>query len=146
MKSVLSYKVKPDHYKADACIVWCFDDRFNSMLDTVRKHYKLKYVDEVKVAGGAKDLVHGERYEREYLLGQIEKSVRLHHTPLILLMVHHACGAYGKIFNTPEEEHDFYAAELSAAKKVIMDFAKTKGLRLAVGRFFASFDGLMELE
>ncbi len=146
MTKIFDHKIKPDHYTADACVFWCFDNRFQSLVGMVMAHYKFRDVDEVKIAGGARDLVHGNSFERRYLLGQIEKSVKLHHTPEVILMVHHACGAYGKTFNNSEEELAFYSKELDLAKAVVLRFAKAKKLKLRVKKVFASFDGLVELE
>ena len=109
-------------------------------------HYKFRDVDEVKIAGGAKDLAHGTPPEKKYLLSQIAKSVKLHHTAEVILMVHHACGAYGKTFDNSEDELAFYSRELDLARAVVLKFAKAKKLNLRVKKVFASFDGLMELE
>ena len=52
--------------------------------------------DLIKVAGGAKCLASPEREtDREFVLEQIRKSMRLHGTRRVILMVHSDCGAYG---------------------------------------------------
>ena len=52
--------------------------------------------DPIKIAGGAKVLASPEREaDREFVLDQIRKSMRLHGTRRVILMVHSDCGAYG---------------------------------------------------
>ncbi|MBI5140372.1 MAG: hypothetical protein HZA94_02920 [Candidatus Vogelbacteria bacterium] len=146
MKRIVSHAVKLDHYRASACLFWCFDNRFQSLVGRLMAHYGYKDVDEVKVAGGAKDLLHGNLAVRRYILGQIEVSVRLHRAEEVILMVHHACGAYGRDFDSHDEEIAFYVNELNLVETEVVKFAKTKRLKLKVRKIFASHDGLLELE
>ncbi len=96
MNTILSFQSDKTHYTADACIVWCFDDRFSKLLDEYIKQQNFAHVDLVKVAGGAKDLASPDgEHARAYLLDQIAKSIKLHHTKEIILMMQSDCGAYG---------------------------------------------------
>jgi hypothetical protein len=52
--------------------------------------------DPVKIAGGAKCLASPElETEREFVLEQVRKSMRLHGTRRVVLMLLSDCGAYG---------------------------------------------------
>ncbi len=141
MKKTLSYATPKEHYAADACVVWCYDDRFSGLLGALMKD--LKNYDLVKVAGGAKALAGGPSPERDFILGQITTSVRLHGTKRIVLMLHRDCGAYGgsKQFADPDVEMAFFKNQLAAAK----DFLKGEIGDLSVDAYFADFDGLFLL-
>lgn len=145
-KPVVKFKSKPEHYHADACVVWCYDDRFYKLLKKFGKKQKLRNIDLVKVAGGAKALAAGNAgeesaaTERDFLIGQIKTSVRLHHSKRIILMLHRDCGAYGgsKAFSGAAEERERYAADLRAAR----DFVRKEVPAVPVDAYFADFDGL----
>lgn len=52
--------------------------------------------DPIKIAGGAKSLASPQlQTGREFVVDQIRKSIRLHGTRLVILMLHSDCGAYG---------------------------------------------------
>ena len=142
MKQVIKFKSPKEHYKADACVVWCFDDRFTGLLGELNK-FGLENVDLVRVAGGAKDLVtRGSR--ANFVLDQIDKSIRLHHTPLVILMIHESCGAYGKL--SVANEKDFLSSELQKAKKIVASFLSRKGHKIKVKICLADFDGLWDVD
>ncbi|OGZ44849.1 MAG: hypothetical protein A3F26_00475 [Candidatus Ryanbacteria bacterium RIFCSPHIGHO2_12_FULL_47_12b] len=115
MNTIFSFQSNKTHYTADACIVWCFDDRFSKLLDEYIKQQNFAHVDLVKIAGGAKDLASPENEPaRAYLLDQIAKSIKLHHTKEIILMAHSECGAYGG-----STDVDFYTNELQRARESV---------------------------
>ena len=64
MKTVLQHPTDSHHYEAEICLVWCFDDRFSPLLDALIKQENWKYLDLIKVAGGAKGLA-GEAGETD---------------------------------------------------------------------------------
>jgi carbonic anhydrase len=85
-----------DKYQCDAAVVWCFDNRFQLGLTKYLKRQGIINTDPIKVAGGAKSLASPEHEtDRDFLLDQLRKSIRLHGTKLAILMVHSDCGAYG---------------------------------------------------
>lgn len=133
----LPFKSDKNHYTADACVVWCFDDRFSQLYHEHTKTAGLARVDLVKVAGGAKGLAmpSGDP-EHAFVLDQIAKSIKLHHTPKVVLMMHSECGAYG---GTSDET--FYTEELKKARASIAQHFPT----IAVQTVFADFDGLKEV-
>lgn len=146
IKKILEFKSPKRHYKADACIVWCFDARFGKLLAKFLKARKFGYCDIVLVGGGAKSLAdQKDKIGRTFLLGQIKTSLRLHHTKLVVLMTHSDCGAYGglKTFkNDTEFEKRKHIGYLRAAKK----FLRAKPPRsVKVETAFADFDGLSQV-
>lgn len=144
MKQVIKFKSDEEHYKADACVVWCFDDRFTGLLGELNQ-FGFKHVDLVKVAGGAKGLadeVDGIRY----LEDQVLKSIRLHNTPLVILMIHKECGAYGDLSSVINVD-EFLIDQLKKAKKNLEASLSLEGFDLiGIKTYFADFDGLWEVE
>src|SRR3989344_962177 len=95
-KLLVKSKVSREHYKADACVVWCFDDRFTPTRRRFFKKLGLQRIDRVIIAGGAKVLAVAEStFDKKFVLGQITTSIRLHHTKHVILVTHSDCGAYG---------------------------------------------------
>jgi hypothetical protein len=96
MQKVFHFDSPRDKYHCDAAIVWCFDNRFNLGFTKFLKRIGVANADPIKVAGGAKCLASPElERDREFVLEQIRKSIRLHGTKLVILMLHSDCGAYG---------------------------------------------------
>lgn len=134
MELILDFQSSREHYTADACVVWCFDDRFSNLLGEYIKQQNFAHVDLVKVAGGAKDLVSPESESaRAYLLDQIAKSIKLHGTPRVVIMVHSECGAYGG--NT---DSGYYSSELEKAQSIVQKHFPD----IAVKCVLADFEGL----
>lgn len=78
--------------------------------------------DIVSVAGAVKTIVSPENdNQKEYLLGQISTSKRLHGISEVILMNHTDCGAYGghKAFGSADEEKDKHAADMFKAAEII---------------------------
>src|SRR6266581_140492 len=93
MKKLFHFDAPRDKYQCDAAIVWCFDNRFELGF---RKRIGVVNSDPIKVAGGARCLASPEHEsDREFVLGQIRVSMRLHGTRRVILMLHSDCGAYG---------------------------------------------------
>src|SRR5258708_3693122 len=104
-----------EHYQADACILWCFDDRFSGLLEDFKKKRNFKHTDVIECAGGAKALAADSGPERDFILNQIGASVRLHRAPLAVLMVHIDCGGYGgseAFRNDSSAEYGHHESEL----------------------------------
>lgn len=149
MEPVVKFLSPQDHYTADACVVWCFDDRFYKLLKSFGKQEKWKNIDLVKLAGGAKALAEGASAgsaspEHDVVLGQIRASIRLHGTRRIILMTHRDCGGYGgsKNFENQNAEFVFHQAQLKAAKECVN--REIPGV--PVDTYFADFDGLYAVE
>ena len=145
MKRILNFRSSTEHYLSDACVVWCFDARFTDLLDEllVAKHWR--NIDLIKVAGGAKALSSPENAEeRNFILGQIAKSITLHKAARVALMVHAECGAYSKHFDDPKEERLFYESEAKKAGDIIRAFLAKGNLSIEIISLVADFDGLWQ--
>ena len=96
MEKVFHFTAAREKYQCDAAVIWCFDNRFQLELTKYLKRLGILNTDPIKIAGGAKSLASPEHStDRDFVLEQIRKSVRLHGTKLVILMVHSDCGAYG---------------------------------------------------
>ena len=96
MTKVFHFDAPREKYQCDAAILWCFDNRFELGFRKFLKRLGVINIDPIKVAGGAKCLASPEQEsERQFVLDQIRKSIRLHGTRRVILMVHSDCGAYG---------------------------------------------------
>ena len=105
MKKIFHFDAPRDRYDCDAAIVWCFDNRFDIGFRKFLKRIGVVFSDPIKVAGGAKCLASPDQEtEREFVLEQIRKSMRLHNTGRVILMVHSDCGAYGGVAAFPDTE------------------------------------------
>ena len=95
MKKVFHFDAPREKYLCDAAVVWCFDNRFDLGFRKFLKRIGVTNSDPIKIAGGAKCLASPElETEREFVLDQIRKSMRLHGTRRVILMLHSDCGAY----------------------------------------------------
>lgn len=171
LEIVISLESPRGHYTADACILWCFDDRFWRLKKKFLEWLGVKHVDVVSWAGASKDLVSPDEYPerprdvygkmkrglkrlwRKFLswlgvkyvdvMGQVEKSVKLHHAKIIILVQHVDCGAYGgsKALGSREEQYAYQAAELAASEALL----RRKFPEVRVEKYIADFDGLRRI-
>src|SRR5882724_13114723 len=96
VKKVFYFDAPREKYHCDAAILWCFDNRFELGFRKFLKRIGVVNSDPIKVAGGAKCLASAAgAADREFVLDQIRKSILLHRTTRVILMVHSDCGAYG---------------------------------------------------
>ncbi len=148
MKKVISFKSDKKHYNADACIVWCFDNRFGDLLSKFKKKFGLRYTDDLEIAGGAMNLVgYGSGENKTFVLDQVEKSIKLHKTPLVILMAHKDCGAY-KALGLPIKRDnwtDLLKNDLNTAKIALAEYLENNGYKPNIQTYIAGFDGLWEV-
>ena len=145
MERILTFtkESKMDHYLADACIVWCFDSRFGEAYRQFIEDRNFNHIDQIKVAGGAKDLTNDSN-GKNFILDQIEKSLHLHKSESIILMVHTNCGAYGKNFSNQAEEYEFYREELRKAEEAVKIFLEEKGIEnIEIETIFVDEKGIL---
>lgn len=133
-------------YKADAAIVWCFDHRFNVVLNKLTKRIGVEFFDAIVVAGGAKCLA-GDSAEkdRQFVLDQIRTSIQLHGTHTVLLMLHSDCGAYGGLAafdNDTAREAENHRNDLQRAA----NFLQTEIPGLTIRGFLVDFEGVWEAD
>lgn len=123
MKYVFLHPASLEHYRAQAFVIQCFDDRFSSTSTGFLRAQDVKRFDLESVAGGAKILASPEKEsDREFMLRELAISVRLHGTNRVMLFTHHDCGAYGgfaRFHGSEEEEFAFHQEEHRKAAQVI---------------------------
>ena len=132
------------HYGADAFAVRCFDNRFWKVFKRFIKHLNLDHIDTESVAGGAKIFASPEKEgDRDFMMRELEKSIKLHHTIQVFLFTHKDCGAYGGSarFKNTEKEFIFHKAELKKAKKI----TEEKFPELEVETYFIDFQGIIKI-
>lgn len=121
-KRVFDHPMAKSHYAADVFAVRCFDDRFWKTYKHFMRHLGFSDIDPESPAGGAKVFASPEfRTDREFMLRELRRSMRLHRTTYVKLFTHEDCGAYGgsSRFQSFEEEFEFHVRELGKAYKVI---------------------------
>src|SRR5947209_8501084 len=124
MKKVFHFDAPRERYHCDAAIIWCFDNRFELGFRKFLKRVGVANSDPIKIAGGAKSLASPEHEtDREFVLEQIRKSMRLHGTNRVILMLHSDCGAYGGLAagfqGDSQAEASHHEAELQCAAEFL---------------------------
>src|SRR5260370_34577010 len=96
MRKLFRFGSAREKYACGASVVGCFDNRFDTACRKLLKRIGVTQPDMVKIAGGAKALASPElEFHRAFVLEQIHKSIRLHGTDRVILILHSDCGAYG---------------------------------------------------
>ena len=147
MKKVFHFDAPRDKYRCDAAIIWCFDNRFELGFRKFLKKIGVLNSDPIKIAGGAKCLASPEHdSDREFVLDQIRKSMRLHSTERVILMVHSDCGAYGGLDGgfrgDTRAEAEHHKAELERAAAFLRN--AIPGIR--IDAYFVDFEGIWEAD
>jgi carbonic anhydrase len=147
MKKVFHFDSPREKYTCDAAIVSCFDNRFQLGFAKYFKKVGIVNSDPIKIAGGAKSLASPDRDgDREFLLEQIRKSIRLHDTRRVILTLHSDCGAYGGLdgaFGGDELlEERMQAEEMRRAAACLRSAVPD----ITVEGYFANFEGIWEVD
>jgi hypothetical protein len=147
MKKVFHFDAPREKYLCDAAIVWCFDNRFQLGFAKFLKRRGVLNLDPIKIAGGAKCLASPEHEgDRQFVLDQIRKSMSLHGTKLVILMLHSDCGAYGGLDGgfggdaTAEAQH--HEEELRLAAECVHNAIPG----VDVQAYFVDFEGIWAVE
>jgi hypothetical protein len=143
MQKVFHFPSPREHYTCDAAVIWCFDHRFHQAFAKFLKRRGMENPDVIKLAGGAKALASGSPRERDFVIDQIRKSITLHGTKLVILMLHSDCGAYGGLQafgNDAQIECQRQEAELLRAR----DFVHETIPGIAVQSYFVDFEGVWQ--
>jgi len=123
-------------YQADACVLTCFDARFDLAVRKFLRRRGAAVYDQIKIPGAAKALAApASEGDRDFVLRMVATSVALHHPPRMILTGHMECGGYP---GSPPEE---IAADLDRAAEVIHAAQPS----LAIERYFIAFDGVYQL-
>jgi len=147
MKKVFHFDAPREKYHCDAAVLWCFDNRFDLGFRKFLKRIGVINPDPIKVAGGAKLLASPDHEsDREFVLDQIHKSIRLHGTTRVILMTHSDCGAYGGLDEgfrgdaAAEANHHHRELHRAAASlKVAIPEIEIEG-------YFVDFEGIWDAE
>jgi carbonic anhydrase len=147
MKKVFHFDAPREKYHCDAAIIWCFDNRFELGFRKFLKRIGVANSDPIKIAGGAKCLASPDHEgEREFVLEQIRKSIRLHDTRRVILMVHSDCGAYGGLAEgfrgDARAEAEHHLAELRRAA----EYLRKAIPEVEVDAYFVDFEGVWAVE
>jgi hypothetical protein len=136
MDKVLHFDAPQEVYTADACVISCFDARFDL---TVRKFLKRRGIatyDNVRIPGSAKALADPDcPGDRDFVLRMVRTSMRLHRPQRALILAHNDCGAY------PEVPVDVVAADVVRAAQVLLAAEPS----LSVECYFTDFDGVYRI-
>ena len=147
MKKVYHFDAPRQKYHCDAAVVWCFDNRFQLGFTKFLKRIGVVNSDPIKIAGGAKCFSSPEHEsDREFVLEQIRKSVRLHGTKLVILMLHSDCGAFGGLAGgfggDAVREAENHERELRRAA----EWLQTALPGVEVQAYFVDFEGIWAVE
>jgi carbonic anhydrase len=147
MRKVLHFDSPREKYHCDASVVGCFDNRFDTACRKLLKRIGVAQPDPIKIAGGAKALASPEQeFHRTFVLDQIHKSIRLHGTDRVILVLHSDCGAYGgladRFHGDTEAETAHYHDEMAAATA----FLKGAIPGIKVESFILNFEGAWAVE
>jgi len=133
MEKVFHFDSPSGHYRADACVISCYDARFDLVVRKFLKRSGVAVYDHVKIPGSAKALAATDSdVTRDFVLEMVRISMRLHHAPRLLLIGHNQCGAYGGA------GADIIVPDLFRAALVV----STAEPSLAIECYFADFDGI----
>ena len=146
MEKVFHFDSPRDHYESDATILWCFDYRFQAALSKFIKRLGIANPDLIRIAGAAQSLASpAQESDRDFVVRQIQTSVRLHQAKLIILTLHSDCGAYGGLAafgNNPEEEARAQERELRKAA----EYVSKQVPGIAVQAYFIGFEGVWAID
>jgi len=124
-------------YKADACVITCFDARFDQAVRKFLKRRGILLFDHVKIPGAAKPFCSGDGdADCEFLLRAVRTSMRLHSSCRVVIVAHNDCGAY---LGVPASIVAADAARSAA-------FLRKIEPSLSVESYFADFDGIYRVD
>ena len=147
MRKVFHFDAPRDKYRCDAAVISCFDNRFEMGFRKFLKRVGILNSDPIKLAGGAKSLASPEHEsDREFVLEQIRRSIRLHGTKRAILMLHSDCGAYGGLAaafcGDARAEAEHHCEELRRAAEGLREAIPA----LEVLGYFVDFEGVWEVD
>ena len=133
MQKLFHFDCPQEVYQADACIISCFDFRFDTQLRKFLKRRGIATYDHIKIPGSVKTVVAPlVDSDRDLVLGMVRTSMRLHRPRRLLLFGHNDCGAY------PGVAADIVAGDVRSAAAYFAQAEPT----LEIESFFCDFDGI----
>jgi hypothetical protein len=146
MEKLFHFDSPRERYRCEAAVVWCFDNRFETVLRKLLKRLNVIHFDPIRIAGGTKYLASPDNEaNRQFVVEQIRISMRLHETRTVILMLHSDCGAYGGLSafgNDAEKEAHNHSFELQRATSYLLSQIP----ELTVRPFFVDFEGVWEIQ
>ena len=136
MHKELHFDSPQREYRAEACVVSCFDARFDAVIRKFLKRRGIFTADHIKIAGAAKWLASPEHEDdRDFVLRQIRTSMRRHGAGRLILFLHAGCGAY---------DGSCDRASLGAELARAVEFVRANEAALEVESYFLDFEGVWE--
>jgi len=133
MEKLFHFDCATEVYQADACVLSCFDHRFDMAMRKFFRKRGFGAVDHIRIPGGAKALAApGEDSHRDFVLAMVRTSLRLHQPERLLILGHNDCGAYA---GAPVEA---ITADVARAAEIVRSAEPS----LAVECCFCDFDGI----
>jgi len=108
------------NHTCEAVVLHCMDFRFRKPLNEHFEECFPEGYDLISLAGGIKSLL-ADGEINNFELEQLRLSNSLHKPPVVVLVQHEDCGAYGgtENFENPEKELEFQHQQLQQAKTLI---------------------------
>ena len=136
MLKLFHFDCPQEVYRADACVISCFDYRFDAALRKFLRRRGIEQYDQVKIPGSVKAIAAPQRdSDRDFVMEMVRTSQRLHRPTRLLLFAHNDCGAY------PGTEPAVVAADVAKAAAIF----RTQMPELACESYFCDFDGVYEV-
>ena len=136
MEKLFHFDCPREMYQADACVISCYDFRFDMQLRKFLKRRGIASYDMVKIPGSVKVVaVPDLDSDRDLVLALVRISLRLHGASRLMLFGHNECGAYHGV---PGEA---IAADVLKAAAFFANAEPT----LQIESFFCDFDGVYSL-
>lgn len=132
MEKAFHFDSPREVYTADACVITCFDARFDLAVRKFLKRRGIVLFDHVKLPGSAKPWAGQVDGDGDFLLRAVRTSMRLHCSKRAVIIAHNDCGAY------PDVPPAIVAADASCAAA----FLRKAEPSLTVEPYFADFDGI----
>lgn len=137
MQKLFHFGCSQEVYTADACVISCFDARFDLPIRKFLQRRGIVTFDQIKIPGSAKALGAPDcEADRDFVLRMVRTSIRLHAPTRALLFAHNDCGAY------PGIGAEVVAADLRRGAEVLRRAEPS----LTIECFFADFDGIYSVE
>jgi len=136
MEKLFHFDSPREVYQADACVLSCFDARFDLAVRKFLRRRMVAWYDQIKIPGAAKALAApASDGDRDFVLRMVATSIGLHHPGRMILTGHADCGAY---IGRPAED---VWADIGRAAEVI----RVAQPSLAIECYFFDFDGVYQL-
>lgn len=125
-------------HTCEAVVLHCIDFRFRKILNEFLTSRFPQGYDLISVVGGVKRLI-SDLPENNFILEQLEISDKLHHPPVVILIQHEDCGAYGgsKAFANFDEELNAQKSELAKAEQIL----KKEFPQIIIEKYLARLSG-----